>query len=182
MVNPGLIHNNKSTHKISFIFVKMLQALFRNFHASVFLICCEQARHPSCAKLFHIQFFTQNISYMLFWNAYSLSNFMHFHLPVIQYRIVHLFDDFWCCCTFWTSFTWIIFKAGTSTFKLGSPFLNCWKRRRRVPINFMNFEWISFGVKPSFTKNFETARYSILSISRNTDNTPASDSCIKQTA
>jgi hypothetical protein len=39
----------------------------------------------------------------------------------------------------------------------------------------------SFGVKPSFTKNFITARYSILSILRDTDNTPASDSCIKQT-
>jgi hypothetical protein len=25
------------------------------------LICCEQARHPSCAKPFHIQFFMQNI-------------------------------------------------------------------------------------------------------------------------
>jgi hypothetical protein len=45
----------------------------------------------------------------------------------------------------------------------------------------MNFKWISFGVKPSFTKNFITVRYSILSILRDTDNTPASDSCIKQT-
>jgi hypothetical protein len=45
----------------------------------------------------------------------------------------------------------------------------------------MNFELIPFGVKPSFTKNFITARYSILSILRDTDNTPASDSCIKQT-
>jgi hypothetical protein len=39
----------------------------------------------------------------------------------------------------------------------------------------------SFGVKLSFTKNFLTARYSVLSILRDTDNTPASDSCIKQT-
>jgi hypothetical protein len=30
-------------------------------------------------------------------------------------------------------------QAGTATFKLGSPFLNCWKRRRRVPINFYKF-------------------------------------------
>jgi len=45
----------------------------------------------------------------------------------------------------------------------------------------MNFEWITFGVKPSFTKNVITARYSILLILRDTDNTPASDSCIKQT-
>jgi len=84
MVNPVLIHSNKSTHKISFIFVKMLQALFRDCHASAFLICCEQARHPSCAKLFHIQFFVQNITYTFFWNSYSLSNFTHFHPPVIQ--------------------------------------------------------------------------------------------------
>jgi hypothetical protein len=63
-------------------------------------------------------------------------------------------------------------------FKLGSPFLNYWKRRRRVPINSMNFEWISFDIKPSFTKNYITAQYSIV---RDTDNTPASDSCIKQT-
>jgi len=153
----------------------MLQALFRDFYASAFLNCCAQAQHPSCAKLFHIQFLMQNISYTFFWNAYSLSNFTHFHPPVIQYDIVHLFNDFWCCCTFWTSFMWIIFKAGTSKFnplnakfnpichllallgahhilhvsrirvKLGSPFLNCWKRRRRVPINFyefrMNFIW-----------------------------------------
>jgi len=45
----------------------------------------------------------------------------------------------------YTSRGWIIFKTGTATFKLGSPFLNCWKRRRRVPINFyklrMNFIW-----------------------------------------
>jgi hypothetical protein len=120
----------------------------------------------------------QNIFYMFFWNAYSLSSFMHFHPPVIQYHIVHLFNDFWCCCTFWTSFTWIIFKTGTAMFKLDSPFLNCWKRRRRVPISF---KWISFHIKPSFTKNFTTARYSIVSILRDTDNTPASDSCIKQT-
>jgi hypothetical protein len=40
---------------------------------------------------------------------------------------------------------------------------------------------LSFGVKPSFTKNFISARYSILSILRDTDNTPASDSCMKQT-
>ena len=65
-------------HTKSFFFVKMLQALFRDFHASAFLICCEQARQPSCAKLFHIQFFMQNISYTLFWNAYSLSNFSTF--------------------------------------------------------------------------------------------------------
>jgi len=45
----------------------------------------------------------------------------------------------------------------------------------------MNFELISFGVKPSFTKNFKTARYSILSILRDKNNTPASDSRIKQT-
>jgi hypothetical protein len=30
------------------------------------LICCAQARHPSCAKLFHIQLFLQNVSYTLF--------------------------------------------------------------------------------------------------------------------
>ena len=102
-------------------------------------------RHPSCTKLFHIQFFMQNISYTFFWNACSPSNFTHFLLPVIQYHIVHLFNNFWWCCIFWTSFTWIIFKAGTATFKLGSLFLNCWKQRRRVPINFyklrMNFLW-----------------------------------------
>jgi len=62
MVNPSLI----PTHKISFIFVKMLQALFRDFHVSAFSICCEQVRHPSCAKLFHIQFFVKNISYTFF--------------------------------------------------------------------------------------------------------------------
>jgi hypothetical protein len=45
----------------------------------------------------------------------------------------------------------------------------------------VNFGRISFGVKPSFTKNFITAQYSILSILRNTYNTPASGSCIKQT-
>ena len=48
------------------IFVKTLQALFRDFHVSAFLICFEQARHPSCAKLFHIQFFMQNIFYTFF--------------------------------------------------------------------------------------------------------------------
>jgi len=143
VVNPSLIHSNKSTHKISFIFVKTLQALFRDFHASAFVICCEQVRHPSCAKLFHIQFFMQNISFTFFWNTYSLSNFMHFRPPVIQYHIVHLVDDYWYCCAFWMSLTWIIFKAGTATIEPGSPFLNCWKRRRRVPINVyelrMNF-------------------------------------------
>jgi len=51
------IYSNKSMHKISFIFVKTLQALFRDFHASAFFICREQVQHPSCAKLFHIQFF-----------------------------------------------------------------------------------------------------------------------------
>jgi hypothetical protein len=40
---------------------------------------------------------------------------------------------------------------------------------------------LKFGVKSSFTKNFITARYSILSILSDTDNTSASDSCIKQT-
>jgi len=45
----------------------------------------------------------------------------------------------------------------------------------------MNFEWISFGVKPSLTKNIITTQYSILSILRDTDNTAASDNCIKQT-
>ena len=68
----------------------------------------------------------------------------HFYPPVIQYHIVHLFNDF-CCCIFWTSFTWIIFKADTATFKLGSLFLNCWKRSRTVHVYFyelrMNFIW-----------------------------------------
>jgi len=77
MVNPSLIHSNQSMHKMSFIFVKTLQALFRDFHASAFLICCKQAGHPSCTKLFYIQFFMQNTSYTFFWNAYSLSNFIH---------------------------------------------------------------------------------------------------------
>jgi hypothetical protein len=71
----------------------------------------------------------KNISYTFFWNAYSLSNFMRFHPLVIQYRIVHLFKDFWWCCTFWTSFTWVILKAGMATFKLGSSYLNCWNKR-----------------------------------------------------
>jgi hypothetical protein len=35
MVNPSLIHSNKLMDKISFIFVKMLQALFRDFRARV---------------------------------------------------------------------------------------------------------------------------------------------------
>jgi hypothetical protein len=86
----------------------------------------------------------QNISYMFSWNAYSLSNFTNFHPPVIQYHIMHLFSDLWCC-TFWTSFMCIIFKAGMAMFKPDSLFLNCWKRRRRVLINFyelqMNFPW-----------------------------------------
>jgi hypothetical protein len=81
-------------HKISFIFVKPLQALFGAFHAIAFLICCELARHPSCAKLLHIQFFMQNISYTFFWNAYSLRNFTQFDLPFILYHIVHLSSDF----------------------------------------------------------------------------------------
>jgi len=124
MVNPSLIRSNKSTRKISFIFVKTLRALFRYLNVSAFVICCEQARHPSCAELFHIRFFMQNISYTFFWNVYSLlSNFTHFHSLIIQYHITHLFNDFWWWCTFWTSFTWIIFKAGTVMFKLGSPFL-----------------------------------------------------------
>jgi len=126
------------------IFVKMLQALFRDFHASAFLICCEQAQLPCCAKLFHIQCFMQNISYTFFWNDYSLSNFIHFHPPVIQYHIVHLFNDFWCCCTFWTSFTSITFKAGTATFKLGRPFLNCWKRRQLYKTNYLT-EWLAIS-------------------------------------
>ena len=158
MVNPSLIHSNKSMHKISLIFVKMLQALFRDFYASVFLICCEQAWHPSCTKFFHIQFFMQNISYTFYWNACSLSNFTHFYLPVIQYHIVHLFVDFWCCCTFWKSFTWIIFKAGTDTFKLGSPFLNSWKRRRRVPINFYDTIYLltATGLSPGGSTHLHT--------------------------
>jgi hypothetical protein len=45
----------------------------------------------------------------------------------------------------------------------------------------MNLEWISFGVKPSFRKNFIIAHYSILSILRDKDNSFASDSFIKQT-
>jgi hypothetical protein len=73
MVNPSLIHSNKSMYKVSFIFVKTIQALFRDFHASMVLICC----------------------------------------------------DFWYGCTFRASFTWIILKAGTATFNLSSPFLNC---------------------------------------------------------
>jgi len=52
MVNPSLIHSNKLTYKISFIFVKTLLGLFRDFHVSAFLIYCEQTRHPSCAKIF----------------------------------------------------------------------------------------------------------------------------------
>jgi hypothetical protein len=44
----------------------------------------------------------------------------------------------------------------------------------------LNLEWISFDTKPSFTKNFITTQYSILSILRDKDNTPASDSHIKQ--
>jgi hypothetical protein len=88
----------------------------------------------------------------LFWNACSLSNFMHFNPPVIQYHIVHLFHDFWCCCTFGlpshgTSSRLVRprLNSAAPTFKLGSPFLNCWKQRRRVPINgyelWMNFIW-----------------------------------------
>ena len=63
-----------------------------------------------------------------------------------------------------------------------------WFYRRSVVVavllvvaGFMDFEWVSFGIKPSFTKNFVTTQYSVLSILRDTDNTPASDSCIKQT-
>ena len=56
---------------------------------------------------------------------YMYVYFTHFHPPVTQYHIVHLFNDFWCCCTFWMSFTWIVFKAGMATVKLGNPFLNC---------------------------------------------------------
>jgi hypothetical protein len=39
---------------------------------------------------------------------------MHIHLTVIEYHIVHLFNDFWWCCTFWTSFMWITFKAAST--------------------------------------------------------------------
>jgi hypothetical protein len=37
-------------HKISFIVVKTLQALFRDFHVSAFLICSEQAAAPILRK------------------------------------------------------------------------------------------------------------------------------------
>jgi len=64
---------------------------------------------------------------------------------------------------------------------LAAYFLIVENEAEQSTYTFMNFEWISFGVKPSFTKKFITARYSVLSILSDTDNTPASDSCIKQT-
>jgi hypothetical protein len=56
------------------------------------LICCEQARHPSCAKLFHFQFFMQHISYTFFWNAYSLGNFIK-NFITARYSILFILRD-----------------------------------------------------------------------------------------
>lgn len=67
MVSPRFIHNNKPTHKISFMFVKTLLALFGDFNVSVFLFCCEHAWHPSYPKLFHMQLHSKH-------NLHVLSN------------------------------------------------------------------------------------------------------------
>ena len=135
MVNPSLIHSNKSTQKSVLFLLKRSKHCSEIFKRVRFWSAVSK-RSTHLTQSFFISNSSCNLSYTFFWNAYSLSNFTHFHPAVIQYHIVHLFNDFWCCCTFWTSFKWIIFKAGTATFKLGSPFLYCWKRRRRVPINF----------------------------------------------
>ena len=145
MVNPSLIHSNKLTQKsVSFLLKrsKHCSEIFMRVH---FWSAVSKHGTHLAQSVFISNSSCKNIFYTFFWNAYSLSNFMHFYLLVIQYHILHLFIDLWCCCTFWMFFTWIIFKARTATFKLGSPFLSCWKRRRRVPINFyelsLNFIW-----------------------------------------
>ena len=103
-------------HKICFVLFKM----FTYFHSHMFWIWCEQVRvNQLGTKLFHLQFFIWNLSNIFFQNGYSLSNVTHFNLAIVQY---HIFNGFHCCCCFWTSFMWIVFQAGTTTFKFSSPF------------------------------------------------------------
>jgi len=116
MVNPSLVHSNKSTHKISFIFVKTLQALFRDFHVSAFFICCEQVWHPSCAKLF-----ISNSSCKI----YSTHSF---EMPIVSAisRTFIRWSSYNISCTCWTISGVVLFGCPSrgSSSRLVRPRLN----------------------------------------------------------
>jgi hypothetical protein len=82
----------------------------------------------------------QNISYMFFWNAKSLSNFTHFYSPVIQYHIVHLFNDFWCCCTLGRPSRGSSSRLVRPCINLAAHFLIVKKEGEESPQTFMNFK------------------------------------------
>ena len=132
VVEPCFIRRHKSTQKLFRIGVNICQIFFWSGHTNLFLVDCEQSRHPPCIELSHAQMCMQNIDYTLSWDKYDLSYLMHFHFRGIQNNIMDFLNHFWCSDLIWMTLNWYGFCAHTTTAKFGKLLLNHFMRRSRV--------------------------------------------------
>ena len=107
-------------------------------NALLFLIDCEQMRHPLWTQLSHWQMFMQNGEYTTFWCLPLFCYPMQLQFTISQNELVEFFGVFRDNCWIWVTCAFsIICALYTTAFKVSIRPLNRCFRRSRVRITLI---------------------------------------------
>ena len=113
-------------------------------NALLFLINCEQMRHPLWIQLSHWQMFMQNGDYIAFWYLQLLCYLTQLQFTIWQNKFVEFLVFSRDNCRIWTTWAFSIICVCVTTFKVRILPLNHCFRWSRVQITF---------IKPLFCLN-----------------------------
>lgn len=154
---PASDHCDRSFFNIRSLLQSLIYADAEYVFMSVFFLIVNER------GIFQNSFFILHGKYEVFFPLRCVY-YQQFHVYSNLDLIVYLFNDFWYFCSFWSSNTWLIFKACTTAFKL-------WTHQCTVgnegaisckTLNF--FVRIFVTDNPPTTNNFITVLYSNFSV------------------
>ena len=167
VVDPCFIYCHICTQKPLFVALKLLLPTLWIVDAFLFLIDCENTRHPLWTQLSHWQIFLQNSEYSAFWYLQLLYYFTQLQLRIGQNEFV---EFFWCFpghCRIWATWAFSIICVCTTTFKVSIPHLNRCFRRSRVQITLIKLLLCLIRIFPSESNALSTLEIQIFPLFEN---------------
>ena len=134
MVEPCFIHGHIFTQNL-FVALKQLQTTLWIIDTFLFLISCEQTRHPLWTQLSHWQMFMRNDEYIAFWYLQLLCYLTQPQFMISQNKFVEFFSLFRDNCWIWATWAFSIIYVCTTTLKVSISPLYCFFLMEKSPNN-----------------------------------------------
>ena len=127
-----LVYGHETTQKLLCIALKQRQTLLLSGLTVALVVRSEKTWHPSRRQLSHAQYFMQDMTHAVFWDACCLGDLAHLQSAVYQYEIVDFFHVILHGIRFRCIWAWLIKNRRATTLKLVKPIFDGRQRRRSV--------------------------------------------------